>query len=128
MIFRKHCSDGVLFKSFEEFFEAILSYQEQQRVTLRHHHVPPLQAISSAQRSRQPVPMATLDSSISLGLRSTGQSEFCGICFENRANVILKPCGHLACYSCCSRVELRRCPVCCQIIREKMRAFRSQVF
>ena len=39
--------------------------------------------------------------------------ELCAICYENKSNIIVKPCNHLfMCKRCCTTGKIKNCPIC----------------
>ena len=58
-----------------------------------------------------------------LGSAVEKSSNTCSICYENKANVALKPCGHVYCETCVSRIDTRRCPKCRDLIDGQIKLY-----
>ena len=57
-------------------------------------------------------------------IKKLEESRRCKKCFQEDACVVFIPCGHLACCVSCSE-RIKRCPVCKEVIREKVRSYIS---
>lgn len=51
------------------------------------------------------------------------KSSSCSVCYERQANVALKPCGHVYCETCVSRIDTRRCPKCRDLINGQIKLY-----
>lgn len=50
-------------------------------------------------------------------------SNTCSVCYDRKAEVALKPCGHVYCESCVSRIDTRRCPKCRDLINGQLKLY-----
>lgn len=51
-------------------------------------------------------------------------SQTCSICFVEKKNTALIPCGHLLCAGCTNKIwNSRKCPFCNQMIRDSQKIF-----
>ena len=46
----------------------------------------------------------------------------CKVCFQNEANMVIIPCGHVVTCGICA-VQLEKCPICRQNISDRIRSF-----
>lgn len=58
-----------------------------------------------------------------LGSVVENSTSTCSVCYENKANVALKPCGHVYCETCVSRIDTRRCPKCRDLINGQIKLY-----
>ena len=50
-------------------------------------------------------------------------SNTCSVCYDRKAEVALKPCGHVYCESCVARIDTRRCPKCRDLINGQLKLY-----
>jgi L-lysine 2,3-aminomutase len=58
-----------------------------------------------------------------LGSLVEKSSSTCSVCYERQANVALKPCGHVYCEACVSRIHTRTCPKCRDLINGQIKLY-----
>lgn len=57
---------------------------------------------------------------------SNNDEMMCIICFTNKRNIVLLPCGHIiTCAMCTSRIKSFRCPICRKFVTRKNKIFFS---
>nr|XP_009861875.1 baculoviral IAP repeat-containing protein 7-B isoform X1 [Ciona intestinalis] len=105
---RQHEQSQRFFSSAEELVDALLN---QSNIT----SAPQIPSSSTAGATGGPItPLEEL--------RQLEQSRMCKVCHRNQANMVLLPCGHVACCTTCGN-DVTNCPVCLADITDRVRSY-----